>query len=89
MSFVRKFGDNYGKKLMDAAAKNGMDVATTASKRVVQKTAEDTWDLIGNKITDKITSIGKPEEKTKKIEAIYISPEKKQEILDKLRLLWA
>ena len=89
MSFARKFGDKYGKKLMDTAAKNGMDATTTASKIVVQKTAEDTWDLIGNKITDKITSIGKPEEKTKKIEAIYISPEKKQEILDKLRLLWA
>ena len=53
--------------------------AKTASKRVVQKTAEATGDLTGNKIADKITSIGKPKEKekTKEIEEIYIAPEKK------------
>ena len=77
MSFARKFGDNYGKKLMDTATKTGIDVAKTASKRVVQKTAEATGDLIGNKVTDKITSVGKSEEKTKKAEEIYIPPEKK------------
>ena len=48
---------------MDTATKTGIDVAKTASKRVVQKTAEATGDLIGNKIADKITSIGKPKEK--------------------------
>ena len=59
LSFARKFGDNYGKKLMDIATKTGIDAAKTASKRVVQKTAEATGDLIGNKIADKITSLGK------------------------------
>ena len=49
MSFVRKFDDKYGKKLMDAAIKRGMNAAKTASKRVVQKTAEATGDLIGKK----------------------------------------
>ena len=39
----------YGKKLMATAAKTGVDAAKTASKRVVQKTAEATSDLIGNK----------------------------------------
>ena len=64
-----------------------MDAAKTASKRVVQKTAEVTGDLFGNKIADKITSIGKPKEKgTKKTEEIYIPPEKGQEIIDDLRL---
>ena len=48
---------------MDTATKTGMDVAKAASKRVVQKTAEGTGDLIGNKIADKITLIGKPKEK--------------------------
>ena len=48
---------------MDTATKTGIDAAKTASKRVVQKTAEATGDLIGNKIADKITSIGKPKEK--------------------------
>ena len=31
----------------------------TASKRTIQKTAEATRDLIGNKIADKITSVSK------------------------------
>ena len=42
LSFARIFGDKYGKKLMDTATKTGIDVANTASKRVVQKTAEAT-----------------------------------------------
>ena len=66
-----------------------MDAAKVASKRVVQKTAEATEDLIGNKIADKITSIGKPKEKekekTKEIEEIYIPPEKRQQIINDLR----
>ena len=35
--FARKFGDKYGKKLMDSATKIGIDAAKTASQRVVQK----------------------------------------------------
>ena len=62
-SFARKFGDKYGKKLMDTATKTGMDVAKTASKRVVLKTAEATSDLIRNKIADKITSLSKTKSK--------------------------
>ena len=65
LSFVIKFGDKSGKKIMDTAAKTEIDAAKTASKWVVQKTAEATGDLIGNKIVDKITSIGKPKEKEK------------------------
>ena len=42
LSFARKFGDKYGKKLMDTATKTGIDAAKTASKRVIQKTAEAT-----------------------------------------------
>ena len=87
LSFARKFGDSYGKKLMDTATKTRMDAAKTASKRVVQKTAEATGDLIGNKIADKITSIGKSKEKPKeKPEEIYIPPEKRQQIIDDLKL---
>ena len=73
---------------MDTETKTGMDAAKTTSKRVVQKTAEATGDLIGNKIVDKITSVGKPKEKekAKDLEEIYISPEKRQQIIDDLRL---
>ena len=88
MSFARKFGDKYDKKLKDTATKTGIDAATIASKRVVQKTAEATGDLIGNKIADKITSIGKSKEKekTKKVEEIYIPPKKRQQIINDFRL---
>ena len=87
LSFARKCGDRYGKKLMDTATKTGIDGAKTASKRLVQKTAEATGDLIGNNIADKITSIGKSQEKPKeKAQEIYIPPEKRQQIIDDLRL---
>ena len=88
LSFARKCGIKYGKKLMDTAAKTGIDAAKTASNRVVQKAAEATGDLIGNKIADKITSTGKPKEieKTKEIVENYIPPEKRQQIIDDLRL---
>ena len=88
MLFAKKFGNKYGKKIMATATKTGIDSTKTASKIVVQKTAEATGYLIGNKIADKITSIGKPKkkEKTKEIEEIYILPEKRQQIIDDLRL---
>ena len=66
---------------MDTATKTGIYVAKTASKRVVRKTAEATGDLIENKVADKITSIGKPKEKAKETEEIYIPPEKRQQII--------
>ena len=88
LSFARKFSDKYGKKLMDIATKTGRDAAKTASERLVQKAAEATRDLIGNKLADKITSIGKLKEKEKinKAEEIFIPPEKRQQIIDDLRL---
>ena len=62
---------------MDIASKTVIDAAKTASKRVVRKTAEATGDFIGNKIADKITSVGKSKKdgKRKKVEEIYIPPE--------------
>ena len=46
-----------GQKLLDSAKKSTTDVIKTASKRAIQKTAEATGGLIGNKIADKITSV--------------------------------
>ena len=88
LSFAIRFSDKYGKKLMDTATKTGMDAAKTASKRVVQKTAEAIGDLVRNKIGDKITLLGKTKSKEKKDERqeIYIPPEKRQQIIDDLRL---
>ena len=65
LSFVRKFGEKCGKKLMNTETKTGTDAAKTASKRVVQKNAKATGDLIRNKIADKITSASKLKNKEK------------------------
>ena len=90
LSFAKKFANKYGKKIMDTETKTGIDAAKTASKWVVQKTAEATGDLIVNKIADKIPSIGKPKEKEKpkEVEEIYIPTEKRQQINDDLKLFW-
>ena len=82
----KNIGDKYGKKIMNTATKTGIDAAKTASKRVVQKTSEATRDLIGNEIADKITSIGKPKENEETNKVEEISPEKRQQIIEDLRL---
>ena len=68
------------KKLLDSTKKSTGDAIKAASKRVIQKTAEATGDLIGSKIADKITSVSKKSHKelqNNKIEVPknrYISP---------------
>ena len=57
MSFARSMSNKYGKKLVDTAKKSVTDVIKTTSKKEIQKTAEATGDLVGNKIADKITSV--------------------------------
>ena len=66
---------------MDTATET--DAAKTASESVVQKITEATGDLIGNKIADKITSVGKTKSKEKVDETnerqeIYLPPGKIQ-----------
>ena len=55
----KKISNNYGQKLVDTAKKSATDAIKTASERVVQKTAETTGYLVGNKIVVKITSVSK------------------------------
>ena len=63
MSFAKNMGKNlsnkYGQKLLDSTKISATDAMKTASKRAIQKTAEETGYLIGNKIADKMTSISK------------------------------
>ena len=68
--------------------KQGTEFSITAGKRIVQKSAEATGDLIGNKIADKITPLGKSKNKEKETneEEIIIPPEKRQQIINDLRL---
>ena len=56
------FNSKYGKKVTDTAVKTGKDFATIAGKKIVHKSAEATGDLNGNKIADKITSMGRSKE---------------------------
>ena len=57
---------------------------------MAQKTVEATGNVIGNKIANKITSLGKTksEEKEDERQENYISPEKRQQTVDDLRLFW-
>ena len=97
----KSLSNKYGQKLLDSAKKSTTDAIKTASKRAIQKTAEATGDLIGNKIADKITSVSKKKsakelpnnDETKEDvgktthKKRYISPEKRQQIIDELRLV--
>ena len=61
MSFSKNMGkhlsNKYSLKLLDSAKKSTTDAIKTASRRVIQKTAEATGDLVANKIADKITNV--------------------------------
>ena len=61
LSFAKNMGkslsNKYGQKLLDSAKTSTTDAIKIASKRAIQKTAEATGDLIGNKVFDKITSV--------------------------------
>ena len=97
ISFARNMSNKYRKKLVDTAKTSATDAIKTPSKRAIQKTAEATGDLIGNKIPDKITRVS--QKSTKKLPTIdedeeltthkkrYVSPEEKQRIIDELRLV--
>ena len=88
MSFARKFGDKYHTNLIDTTTKTGIDAVKTASRRVVQKTAGST-DLIGNKIADKTTSVGKTKSKEKEDKTeIYIPSEKGSKLFSIRNSLW-
>ena len=52
-NILKNLRNKYVQTLLDSAK---TDTIKTASKRAIQKTAEATGDLIGNKIADKITS---------------------------------
>ena len=99
LSFAKKLGNKYGQNLFDIAKKSTNDAIKTVSKRAIQKTAETTGDLIGNKIADEITSVSNKKSMKKlpnnddeeDIEITthkkrYISPEERQQIIDEFRL---
>ena len=67
MSFAKNIrknaGNKYSQKILDTDKKSATDAIKTASQQVIQKTAEATGDLVGNKIADKTISISKKSSK--------------------------
>ena len=63
LSFAKNMGkilsNKYSQKHLDSAKKSTTDAIKTTSKRAIQKAAETTADLIGNKIADKIIIVSK------------------------------
>ena len=69
--FSKTMGKNIGKnisknvsgehnqKRLDHVKKSAPDALKTTSKKVIQKTAEAAGDLIGNKITNRITKVSR------------------------------
>ena len=55
----KSLSGKYSQKLLNHAKQSATDVFKTASKRAIQKTAEATGDLIGNKIASKIMKVSK------------------------------
>ena len=92
LPFPKNIGKNlsnkYSQKLIDTAKKSTTDAVKTASKRVIQKTAGATGDLIADKITSASKNSKKlPEEEIITHEKRYISPEERQQVIDELRLI--
>ena len=91
----RNLTNKYGEKILNSAKKSTTDAIKIASNRTIQNTAEKTGDLIGNKIQEKIISISKTSSKELhsqneneiEIRKKDISPEKRQQIIDEVRLV--
>ena len=107
MSFARNIGSKYGKKIFDVSKSMkkkygkeildnslsaGKDFAKIAGKKVLDKSAEATGDLIGNKIADRITKSARNKEQKEddrimeETQEIIIPPEKREQIIRDLKL---
>ena len=95
----KSLSSKYGQTLIDSAKKSTADTIKAASKRAIQKSAEATGDLIGNKIVDRITSVSKKTSNNNNnnnnndnLELTinmkrYISLKERQQIINELRLV--
>ena len=107
LSFAKNMGKNIGKKisknLSGKYSQNFLIILNnytlrTTSKRVIQKTAEVTGDLIGNKVPNRITKAPKKSQQNKSetftndndketLKERYISPGERQKNFDDVRLV--
>ena len=58
----KNLSSKYSQNFLDHSKQYATDALKTASKRAIQKTAKATYDLIRNKIADKITRVAKTSE---------------------------
>ena len=97
LSFGKNMGRNISKSFSSKCSHKLLDLAKSMlqmhlkrlQKESFKKTAETTFDLIWNKIADKITRIRKPLPQNNlhtNEEILYMSPELRQKIIDNLRL---
>ena len=94
-----QLSNKYNQKRFDNTKKSTTSAIKTTSKKAIQRKAEATSDLIGNKIADKITSVSKKssakfrsqnDEANDESEASkerHISPENRKQVIDELRLV--
>ena len=93
-NFIKNSASKFNQSKYGKVLKNqGNEFGKISGKKILTKSAEATGDLIGSKIADKITSFkSKLQEKIEskrfpeEEEQIIIPPEKRQQILDDLRL---
>ena len=90
----KTLSSKYSQNLLDHAKQSATDALETASKRVTQKKAEVTCDLIDNKTADKITRVLKTSpqnnsvtNKQERLKESYSSPDGKQKSIDDLRII--
>ena len=58
-NITKSLSAKYSHKVLDHAKKSATDALKTSSKRIIQKAAKSTGDLIGNIIANKITRVSK------------------------------
>ena len=94
----KNLNEKYSQKFFDLSKQSATDALKTTSVKVIQKTAEVSGDLIGNKIVNRITKVSRSSlqnnletitnEHAKEIpKERHISPGKRQNIIDDLRLI--
>ena len=94
----KNLNEKYSQKLLDLSKQSATDALKTTSVKVIQKTAEVSGDLTGNKTVNRITKVSRSSlqnnletitnEHVKEIpKEKHISAEERQNIIGDLRLI--
>ena len=89
LSFARKFGDKYGKKLMNTATRTLINAAKEFGNKYgknLMDTAKKSRINAAKTASKRVVQKTAKKDETNEVEEIYIPPEKRQQIIDDLRL---